>query len=511
MRESGILLPVASLASEYGIGCFDVAAYEFVDRLEEMGQSVWQILPVGPTGYGDSPYQSFSTFAGNPYFLSLKDFISRGWLTEEQVKKADLEGKAGKIDYHKQYKNRFPLLRTAYRNSHIQEDKEFLAFLQREEDWLFDYGLFMAIKDAKDGASYQTWEEEIRRHEPDAVAKYTKLYEDEILFYEFLQYEFERQWQRLKNYANRKGIRIFGDIPIYVAADSADTWSHPELFQLDDRLVPVAVAGCPPDAFSETGQLWGNPLYRWEKHKEEGYAWWIKRMEHAFLRYDMLRIDHFRGFHQYYSIPYGEATAVNGHWEDGPGLAVFEEVKKALGEKKIIAEDLGFLTDGVKEMLAQSGFPGMKVLQFAFDAREESDYMPHNYERNCVVYTGTHDNPPTMAWWEELSSGDLGVALRYLSLPSRGLLSADWSQIKSRKVREELTRQLVILAMRSVGDLCIIPIADYLLLEEEARINTPSTLGGNWEWRMGEKDLTPGILEYVRRLTKRYGRERKST
>lgn len=503
MRASGILLPIASLPSEFGIGAFDRSAYDFVDTLVKAGQGFWQILPMGPTGFGDSPYQSFSTFAGNPYFISLSGLREEGYLTKIDLEKYEAScghtphSELNQINYEKLYHTRFQILRKAYKSSGIRTDGEFKEFVAENEDWLPDYALFMAIKDSKGGQSFLEWEEDIRRRKPEAVAACQKEFSDDIYFYMFLQFEFSRQWNQLKEYANQKGIHIIGDIPIYVALDSADTWSHPELFQFTGDLEPVAVAGCPPDAFSETGQLWGNPLYDWKRHEATGFDWWIRRLEHCFRWYDMVRIDHFRGFDEYYSIPFGDADAVGGKWEKGPGIRLFEAMKEKLGEKDIIAEDLGFLTDSVRKLLRDTGYPGMKVLQFAFDSREESDYMPHNYTPNCVVYTGTHDNQTTYSWWNEMSAGDRDVAFRYMNMPVRFLTA------------KHLTWQLISMAQRSVANLCIIPAQDYLCLSKSARLNTPSTIGKNWQWRMPKGAFSDKLCKKIYNMTKLYGRLKK--
>ena len=406
MRKSGILLPVSSLPSAYGIGCFSREAYEFIDKLKAAGQSYWQILPLGPTSYGDSPYQSFSSFAGNPYFISPDDLVEEGYLTREDCISCDFGDNEEYVDYEKLYNNRFLLLRKAYENSHIQDKEEFQVFIQENKDWLDNYALYMAVKTHFDNTCWVEWDEDIKLRKPEAVKKYQKEFADEIGFYQFQQYLFAKQWKALKAYANQNGIKIIGDIPIYVAFDSSDAWANPELFQFDENCNPIAVAGCPPDGFSATGQLWGNPLYRWEYHKETGYAWWLNRLRATFEKYDVLRIDHFRGFDEYYAIPYGEPTAENGKWEPGPGYDLFKTMKEVLGKKEIIAEDLGFLTPSVLKLVKKTGYPGMKVLQFAFDSREESDYLPHNYTKNCVVYTGTHDNDTTEGWFTALSAGD---------------------------------------------------------------------------------------------------------
>lgn len=495
MRAAGILLPVSSLPSAYGIGAFDKCAYEFVDTLVKAGQSYWQILPMGPTGYGDSPYQSFSTFAGNPYFISLDELVSQGYLSKEDCLEAEAVANREYVDYEKLYKTRFSVLRKAFENSGISENSEFQKFVRHNEEWLPDYALFMALKDSRGGKSFLEWEEDIKRREPQALRHCQEQYGRDIMFYMFLQFEFNRQWQKIKAYANERGVQIIGDIPIYVALDSADTWANPELFQFTDKLEPVAVAGCPPDAFSETGQLWGNPLYDWPYHEKTGFEWWIRRIRNCFQWYDMVRIDHFRGFDEYYAIPYGDETAVNGRWKKGPGIRIFEALEERLGRQNIIAEDLGFLTDGVRKLLADTGYPGMKVLQFAFDSREESDYMPHNYTQNCVVYTGTHDNQTTLGWWNEMPKEDMDVALRYIHLPGHVFVTA-----------RELTWQLIVMAQRSVASLCIIPAQDYLRLADKARMNTPSTLGGNWQWRMKQGQFTDRLCDKIYNMTKLYGR-----
>lgn len=492
MRRNGMLLPIASLPSPYGIGGFSKEAYEFIDLLEETGQKLWQILPLGPTSYGDSPYQSFSTFAGNPYFIDLDTLAEKGWLTKEACEASDYGDNESYIDYGRIYNSRFVLLKQAFLNSDILSDEKFTEFCKANQHWLPDYALYMALKNQNDGKSWIEWKEEIRLRKPEAVEYYKKELEEECNFYEFLQYEFHEQWTKVKEYAHEKGIQIVGDVPIYVAFDSADTWANPELFQLDEKNLPLGVAGCPPDAFSATGQLWGNPLYNWAYHKKTGYDWWLKRIAYCFDLYDIVRIDHFRGFDEYYSIPYGDETAVNGHWEKGPGMDLFNTVKEKLGELDIIAEDLGFLTESVFQLLKDSGYPGMKVLQFAFDPSEDSDYLTYKYQRNCVVYTGTHDNDTTAGWFEKLSDGDREVALRYMN--------------SFYTPKEEQHWDLIALAMRSTADTCIIPVQDFLGLGSEARINMPSTLGDNWKWRMTKGAFSEELKEKIRRMTKLYGR-----
>lgn len=494
-RESGILLSVASLPSRYGIGCFSKEAYEFVDQLKAAGQSYWQILPLGPTSYGDSPYQSFSTFAGNPYYISLEDLIDEGLLTREECEAADLGDDAGLVDYEKLYENRFPLLRKAYERSGVGNDREFLRFKAENAWWLDDYALYMAVKARFDQAAWTQWAKDIRLRWQNALDYYRRELYFDIEFHQYLQYLFMSQWNRLKAYANSRGIRIVGDIPIYVALDSADAWASPELFQLDENNAPQAVAGCPPDGFSATGQLWGNPLYRWDYHRQTGYGWWIKRLSYCYRLYDVVRIDHFRGFDQYFSIPAGAENAVGGHWEQGPGIELFRRVKEALGDKEIIAEDLGYVTDSVRRLVAETGYPGMKVLEFAFDSRDSgcaSDYLPHNYPENCVAYTGTHDNETIAGWFESIKPEEQKLARDYLC--------DHYTPV------EELHLPFISLVMRSQARMCIIPLQDYLGLGNDCRINTPSTVGENWRWRLVPGQMSEAVTEEIGMVTRRYGR-----
>ncbi len=491
-RGSGILLPIASLPSKYGIGSFSKSAYQFVDFLKKSDQKYWQILPIGPTSYGDSPYQSFSTFAGNPYFIDPDELIDMGLLTTMECEDYDFGEDIGYIDYEKIYLSRFDMLRKAYERSGFQQEEAYQSFQQENISWLEDYALYMAIKDSYGGLSWIEWDEDIKLRKPHALEAYRMKLDNDIQFYKFIQYQFDCQWKALKSYANRKGIRIIGDLPIYVAFDSADTWSHPELFQLDEQQNPIAVAGCPPDAFSPTGQLWGNPLYRWEIHAATGYSWWMERISNSLKLYDVVRIDHFKGFDEYFSIPYGEETAIYGHWEKGPGYMFFQTLKDKLGEVEIIAEDLGFITQSLKELLKMTGYPGMKVLQFAFDSREESDYLPHNYEKNCIVYTGTHDNDTVVGWLKNINQADYALAIRYINRRGNDVEDIHWDFIR--------------LAQQSVAKLCIIPMQDYLGLDTNARINIPSTVGNNWKWRISSNVLTEELAEKIREITFLYGR-----
>lgn len=493
MRRSGVLLPITGIWSKYGIGCFSKECYEFVDFLEKAGQSLWQILPLGPTGYGDSPYQSFSTFAGNPYLIDLEKLIEAGWLTEEDCRGCVPQSVEEEryIDYGKLYESRFKILRKAYVNSNIFSDKSFQEFCQKNAYWLDDYALYMAVKNRFGGKSFQEWDEDIRLREPAAMKKYREICAEEIGFYQFQQFLFDTQWHALKKYAGQKEIKIVGDIPIYVAYDSADTWASPELFQLDGERMPLKVAGCPPDAFSATGQLWGNPLYRWDYHKKTGYEWWIKRIARCYELYDILRIDHFRGFDEYYAIPYGDPTAEFGKWEQGPGYDIFRAFKEALGKREVIAEDLGYLTPSVLKLVKRSGYPGMKVLLFAFDDGKDSAYLPHNYEHNCVVYTGTHDNDTVEGWLKSARRRDVSYALKYLGI----------------KRRKDFRSALIRAALSSTADTAVIPIQDYLGLDNSARINKPSTLGENWKWRLLTGELTDALAEEMAELAKLYRRK----
>lgn len=490
MRKSGILLPISSIPSKYGIGTFSKQAYEFVDFLKKAGQKYWQILPLGPTGYGDSPYQSFSTFAGNPYYIDLEALADKGWISKKDCESCDFGDNEMYVDYEKIYLSRFKILKKAYEKSDIAENKEFISFRQENEYWLSDYALYMAVKNSFDGASWIEWDEDIKLKKPEAMKAYRKKYAKEVEFFEFQQFLFALQWFALKKYANERDILIIGDIPIYVAFDSADTWANPGLFQLDEKCTPVGVAGCPPDAFSKTGQLWGNPLYKWEYHKETGYQWWMRRIAYCYELYDVVRIDHFRGFDEYYFIPYGDPTAEFGHWEKGPGYDIFKVMKEKLGNKAVIAEDLGYLTPSVIKLVRRTGYPGMKILQFAFDSREESDYLPHNYTNNSVVYTGTHDNDTTVGWYTSFNKKDRAFAKRYLNI----------------RTNKEIAWEFIRAALSSVADTAIIPIQDYLGLGSEARINTPSTLGCNWKWRLVPEQLDDELAERIRAMSRLYGR-----
>ena len=494
-RAAGILLPITSLPSKYGIGCFSKSAYDFVDWLKQAGQTYWQILPLCPTSYGDSPYQSFSTFAGNPYFISLEALITEGVLTREECESVDFGNKVNDIDYEKIYKNRYRLLRKAYERSNITKNENYLRFVNENSWWLSDYALFMAVKERFGGVEWTQWAEDIRLRWGFAMDYYRKELYFEIEFQQYMQFKFFEQWYCLKRYANERGIQIIGDIPIYVAMDSADTWAHPELFQLNEQNIPYAVAGCPPDGFSADGQLWGNPLYRWEYHKNTGYDWWTSRLAYCFRLYDVVRIDHFRGFDEYFSIPYGAESAKTGHWEKGPGIELFRCIEQRLGWHEVIAEDLGYVTDSVRHLVQESGFLGMKVLEFAFDSRDSgsaNDYLPHNYIENCVAYTGTHDNETIVGWFDSITKEEQELARNYLC--------------DHYTPKKYLYKSFISLVMESKAKICIIPLQDYMGCDNKSRINQPSTIGTNWRWRLTKQDLSYELQQEILAITKRYGR-----
>ncbi len=488
MRASGILLPVSSLPSRYGIGGFTQEAYDWIDFLEQTGQTLWQILPLGHTSYGDSPYQPFSTTAGNPYFVSLDDLIGQGLLTEEECDAAQLGTNPSYVDYAKQFENRFPLLRLAYERDKARDQSEFEAFWEEEAEWLPDYALFMALKKLHGMRAWSEWDEPYRTRDMETLERAKTDLADDISFYAHVQFWFFRQWERLKAYAEEHHIRIVGDLPIYVAFDSVDVWTHPELFQLDENLMPVAVAGVPPDFFSEDGQLWGNPLYDWDRHRETGYTWWIDRIRHAKALYDLIRIDHFRGLDEYYAVPYGRKNARRGEWRPGPGMDLLRAVYGCMPDVEFIAEDLGALTQSVQDLLAESGLPGMRVLEFAFDTDWDNHFLPHNYDTtNCVVYTGTHDNETMMQFLTGCGEEIQANIKNYLD--------------RTGDTETQQCDDLIRLGMLSIAKYCVIPMQDYLHLGGEARINFPSTLGGNWEWRMRSEEITDQVTDFIRKVT----------
>lgn len=490
VRSSGILMHISSLPSPYGIGTMGEEAYNFVDFLHNSGQRYWQILPICPTSFGDSPYQSFSTFAGNPYFIDLDKLCDEGLLKKSDYENLDWGNDPTYVDYAKLYELRFTVLRKAY-NTWKENNQEMLSrFRQTNAEWIEEYAIFMSIKNENGGKAWYEWAPELRLRDPEALQNYRKNHSEDISFWVFTQYMFYRQWNELKLYASEKNVSIIGDLPIYVARDSADVWANPEIFWLDQDLNPVRVAGCPPDGFSATGQLWGNPLYRWDVMKEDKYSWWVRRMKAASEVYDIIRIDHFRGFDSYFAIPYGDETAEFGEWMEGPGIEFFISLEQQLGKLDIIAEDLGFLTQSVHDLLQNSGFPGMKVLEFAFDSRESSDYLPHTYEKNCVVYTGTHDNETVTGWMHTAPREDIEYAKRYLRL--RKSEGYNWGLIKA--------------VWASVGDLAIAQMQDFLDLGSESRMNIPSTVGENWRWRAEKEAFNEELETQIYDITKLYGR-----
>ena len=495
-RYAGVLLSVTSLPSKYGIGCFDKAAYDFVDWLEKAGQKYWQILPLGATGHCgayDSPYQAYSAFAGNPYFISLEALMEEGVLTQEECKAAEFGSDPHKVNYELLYRNRLPLLRKAYERSGIYNNESFRLFIQDNAWWLDDYALFMAVKDFFGGLSWTQWPQDIRMHYGYALDYYReKLYFD-IEFQKYLQFKFYEQWSKLKKYANDKHIQIVGDIPIYVSPDSADIWAHPEMFQLDKDNRSTQVAGCPPDNFSAEGQVWGNPLYRWDYHRNTGYQWWVTRMWYSYKLYDVVRIDHFRGFDEYFSIPAESSLAKDGHWEKGPGMELFNTLKANLGERGVIAEDLGLMTDSVRKLVKDSGYPNMKVLQFAFETDDiggSNEYLPHNYSNNCWVYTGTHDNETVSGWFTGLSKEAQAQICDYL-------MDHD---------TRDIHKKLIGLTMMCAAKTCIVPIQDWLGLDNSSRMNVPGTVNVNWSWRMDSAMTTDALAQEILGVTKRYGR-----
>ena len=489
-RSAGVLLSITSLPSPYGIGTIGKEAREFADYLKKAGQKIWQILPVGPTSYGDSPYQSFSTYAGNPYLIDLDTLVEEGLVTKEQLDSFDWGSNPAEVDYEKIYNSRFKVLRIAFENFKSKDQSKFNAFAEDNANWLDNYALYMAVKNSFGMVSWTEWPEDIKMREEGAIEYYENELSDDIYFWKFVQFKFYEQWESFRAYVNGLGIKIMGDMPIYVAMDSADTWANPELFQLYDDGDPIAVAGCPPDYFSATGQLWGNPLYDWDYLKETNYEWWFDRVKAASKLYDITRIDHFRAFASYYSIPYPAENAINGEWVVGPRIKFFEMMEEACGKIEIVAEDLGTLTPDVTELMEQTGYPGMKVLEFAFDSGEDNDYLPHNYTNNCVVYTGTHDNDTIVGWLETAKPEDVRFAREYCKMPDDEPFN--WGLIRT--------------AYESKADLAVIPVQDILGLGKEARMNTPSTLGGNWTWRLDKSTLTDELAEKLKTMSVNSGR-----
>lgn len=488
MRESGILMHISSLPGPYGIGTMGKNAYEFVDFLKKSGQKVWQILPLSPTGYGDSPYQSCSAFAGNHYLIDLETLMDNGLLGKQEAESFFWGENEEKADFGALYENRSKVLRLAF--GRFVPDEKYNKFVSENESWLSEYALFTAIKDSLGGIPWTEWPEELRLRDKKSLEEKREELRGDIAFKYFLQFEFFSQWEKLRGYANENGIKIVGDIPIYVPLDSADVWAEPGEFLLDEKLNPKRVAGCPPDSFSADGQLWGNPIYDWDKMKENGFAWWKRRLGAAKHMYDIIRIDHFRGFESYWSIPAGDKTAMNGRWEQGPGMDFINAVK-SIPDVDFIAEDLGYVTPEVRKLQEDSGYPGMKVMQFAFDSREAGNYLPHTYPENSVVYSGTHDNPTLVQWLSDVAESDLEEGKKYLGLTET----------------EGLVKGLIRGCMASNSRLCVILMQDYLELGAEARMNLPGTLSDkNWTWRAKPGFTSEELGKYILEITNRFGR-----
>lgn len=492
-RLSGILVHPTSFPSPYGIGDLGKGAKDFIDFLEKAGQHLWQVLPLGPTGFGNSPYQSYSSFAGQPLLISPDELINDGLLTKEDIKEIPKWENELRIDYDAVAEYKDQLFRIAF--EHFTEDepveltKEYRSFIRKNE-WVKDYSLFMACKEFHNGICWQEWDTEIATPTTSAKEKWTKKLRKEVNYYRFLQFLFFRQWFAIKKYANDKKIEIIGDIPIFISSDSCDVWANPELFQLDSKGYPTSVAGVPPDYFSATGQLWGNPLYDWKQHKKTGYEWWISRVRSQLVITDYLRIDHFRGFEAYWSVPAKEETAINGKWIKGPGADLFHAITNALGDDlPIIAEDLGVITPEVEELRDTFQFPGMKVLQFAFDSIEENAFLPHHYPYNCVCYSGTHDNDTTNGWYKTANELSKDKVRRYMSCDGNNV---SWNFIAT--------------AWSSVAKMAIVPLQDVMRMDSDARMNTPGVAEGNWVWRYSKEQLKEEDAKNLWLTTQLYGR-----
>ena len=488
-RGAGILLPVSSLPSKYGIGTLGEAAYAFIKQLKKAGQRYWQVLPVGPTSYGDSPYQSFSTFAGNPYFIDFDILVKEELLKREEVEAIDWYTTPEYIEYELLWEHRYKLLRKAYQRTAVDKDAAFLTFVENEKEWLNDYALFMACKNHFDNVEWLKWDDDIKMRTAEGISKYTELLSDDIGFWKFIQFKFYEQWKALKRYANSKNIKVIGDIPIYVALDSVDVWMNPRLFQLDENLEPINVAGCPPDAFSDDGQKWGNPLYDWKVMEQDNFKWWRKRMSAASTLYDVIRIDHFIGIVNYYVIP-ANKSGKEGWFEKGPGIKLMNAISTSLGNAKIIAEDLGAVTEGVQELLEEMWYPGMKVLEFAFDGKNDNPYLPHMIPKNCIFYGGTHDNETLKGFYDASSEENIQYAMEYCGAKSQ----------------DDLVLSSIKMAYQSCADVVIIQMQDILQKDNTARMNLPATIGINWKWRLQKDEFTLELQEMLKRWAQVYGR-----
>lgn len=491
-RSSGILMPISSIPSRYGIGTLGREAYNFIDFLNLSKQKYWQLLPLGPVSYGDSPYSSFSSYAGNPYYIDLELLIEDGILSYEDCEA--LETQDEYIDYEKQFNLRYDILYKAFINSKSRFSKKIDEFKDRC-CWVYDYSLFMALKYYFKQKPWHEWDSKIANRHDDALEQYRLLLKEETEFWTFLQLKFFEQYFNLKAYANKKGIHIIGDLPIYAADDSADVWSDRKVFKIDDNMLPSLSAGVPPDAFSDMGQLWGNPVYNWEKLKENSYEWLIKRLSWSFKMYDVLRIDHFRGLDEFWAVPMNSVNAVNGRWYSAQGKELFEQAKKKLGNIHVIAEDLGIITESVVKLKNDFGFPGMKVIQFAFDKNPLNPYLPTNYEENCVAYTGTHDNDTLRGWLEKLDDSSKDYVAECLGIRSNEFTDTN-----------KVIYEIIDILCTSRANLCIVPLQDFLCLGSEARMNTPSTLGKNWTWRVKRELLTDKLAENIKKIADKTGR-----
>ena len=498
-RSAGILMAISSLPSNYGIGTFGKAAYEFADFLEASGQKFWQMLPLGPTSFGDSPYQSFSTFAGNPYYVDPDMLIKDGLLTKEEVESFDwgendevMADGARRVNYEKIYNSRFKLLALAKERGWDKNIDKIEAFRKDNKEWLENYALFMALKRHFNMYSWLDWPEDaIRNHEAEAVEKYTEELREDIELFVFIQYEFFKQWEMLRDYIHGKGIKIIGDIPIYVAMDSSDAWAERRFLQFDEKGFPLNVGGVPPDYFNADGQLWGNPLYDWNKIEADGYGWWIRRIGAVTKLFDVIRFDHFRALDEYWAVPYGSPTAITGEWIKGPGMKFINVLNSWFHGTEFIAEDLGMLGPSVHELVKESTWPGMKVLQFAFPEDDDSEYLPHNHVENSICYTGTHDNNTCLGWFSEADEGDVKKAVKYLGLNEN----------------EGYVYGFIRGGMSSVAKLFVAPMQDYLNEGEECRMNLPGVTNcGNWQYRMPKDALKPELAEKIKEITKLYGR-----
>lgn len=486
MRSSGILLPISSLPGKYGIGTFGKEAYSFIDFLKNANQHYWQILPLGPTTFGDSPYQTYSSFAGGDYYLDLEDIYNDKLITKKDL--LSEERPHGDVNYDELKITRFKIYKKASKKFFKNLPNDYDGFLEKHQKWAIPYARFRALKSYFNEVSFNNWPKEVVQG--NLSFELLKEISDDFNMHLFIQYYFYKGWNKLKDYANINGIKFIGDLPIYVSYDSSDVWQNPHLFQLDENLNPTNVAGCPPDAFSEDGQLWGNPLYRYDEMKKDNYSWWMDRITHNLDIYDVLRIDHFRGFEAYFSISSTDNNAKNGHWEIGPGYDIFEELFKLRPNADMIMEDLGYLTPSVYHLLKRTGFPGMRVLEFAFDGRIDNAYLPHNYVENTVVYPGTHDNVPLYGWIKTLSGTQINQIFDYFNIEDIC----------------DIPNEIIKAALSSIAKLAIIPLQDYLKLDESSRINTPSTVGSNWKWRVEDIYLNKEISDQIKEITKKYYR-----